>query len=106
MLDNGNMYVADKPKIFFWGYNSNSALSTVKEDLLSLSMISPKMAQTVRTIIADVMHDAIWVQKEYNMQVVINNLHKDVMASYKKGEKVVLFGHSAGSFVTYRYLFH
>lgn len=106
MLNNGNTYVADKPKIFFWGYNSNSALSTVKEDLLSLSMISPKMAQTVRTMITNVMHDAIWVQKEYNMQVVINNLHKDVMASYKKGEKVVLFGHSAGSFVTFRYLFH
>lgn len=106
MLNNGNSYIANKPKIFFWGYNSNSALSSVKEDLLSLNMISPKMAQTVRTIIADVMHDAIWVQKEYNMQVIINNLHRDVMNSYKKGEKVVLFGHSAGSFVTFRYLFH
>jgi hypothetical protein len=100
------MYISDKPKIFFWGYNSNEALSNVKDDLLSLNMISPKVAQTVRTIIANVMHDAIWVQKEYNMQIIINNLHKDVMASYKKGEKVVLFGHSAGSFVTFRYLFH
>jgi uncharacterized protein YlbG (UPF0298 family) len=106
LLDNGNLYISEKPKIFFWGYDSNQALSRVKEDLLTLKVLSPKMAQTVRTIIADVMHDAIWVQKEYNMQVIVNDLHKSVMASYNRGEKVILAGHSAGSFVTFRYLFH
>lgn len=106
MLDTGNMQISDTPKIFFWGYNSNEALIDFNSDIFSLNMISPKMAQTVRTIIAEVLHDAIWVQKEYNMQIIVNNLHKYVMNAYKNGEKVVLFGHSAGSFVTYRYLFH
>lgn len=106
MLNNGNMYIMVNPKIFFWGYNSSEALNDFNNDIFSLNMISPTVAQTVRTIIAKVMHDAIWVQKEYNMQVIVNNLHKDVMNAYKNGEKVVLFGHSAGSFVTYRYLFH
>lgn len=106
MLNNGNMYIMDSPKIFFWGFNSNEALSDFNNDIFSLNMISPAVAQTVRTIIAKVLHDAIWVQKEYNMQIIVNNLHKDVIKAYSNGEKVVLFGHSAGSFVTYRYLFH
>lgn len=106
MLNKGNMYIKSYPKIFFWGYNSEDSLRTVTEDINSLDMISPKGAQNVRKIIAAVLHDAIWVQKEYNMQLIVNNLHKDVMHAYSKGEKVVLLGHSAGSFVTYRYLFH
>lgn len=105
-LDKNNLYILEKPKLFFWGFDSNSALNRVKDDLISLKMLSPKMAQTVRTILADVMHDAIWVQKEYNMQVTVDNLHKDVMSAYARGEKVVLAGHSAGSFVTFRYLIH
>jgi len=106
MLDNGQDYILDNPRIFFWGYSSNSALNNVNEDLVTLDMISTKMAQSVRKMIAHVMHDAIWVQKERNMQIVVNNLHKEVMAANQRGEKVILFGHSAGSFVTYRYMFH
>lgn len=106
MLNDGEQNILNKPKIFFWGYDSISSLNNIKDNLITLDMISPKIAQSVRKMIAGVMHDAIWVQKEHNMQVVINNLHKDVMYSHERGEKVVLFGHSAGSFITYRYLFH
>lgn len=106
MLSDGNFYIKDNPNTFFWGYNSNAALNNIKDDILTLDMISPKFAQSVRKALTAMMHDAIWVQKEYNMQVIINNLHKDVMSANDKGEKVVLFGYSAGSFVSYRYLFH
>lgn len=106
LLGNGQRYIDPKGKVFFWGYNSKNSFLKVKDELLALKLISPKFAQSVRTMIMQVIHDAVWVQKEYNMQVIVNNLHKDIMTCYNNGEKVVLFGHSAGSFVTYRYLFH
>lgn len=106
ILSDGIFYIKDNPKIFFWGYNSNMALNNVEDDILTLDMISPKFAQSVRKALTAMMHDAIWIQKEYNMQVIINNLHKNVINANDKGEKVVLFGYSAGSFVSDRYLFH
>lgn len=106
LIKNGVFYIENDPKIFYWGRNSKECLTMVQDDLNLLKVISPKMAQAVRKIIAQFVHDAIWVQKENNMQTIVNCLHQDVMDSYQKGEKVVLFGHSAGSFVTFRYLFH
>lgn len=105
-LKNDTYSIANDPKVFFWGYDSGSSYVSMKTSLVSLDFVSPKIAQAVRTLIASVIHDAVWVQKEKNMQKIVNDLHKDVMFSYNRGEKVVLLGHSAGSFVTYRYLFH
>lgn len=106
MLQNGNLYIEDMPVTFFWGYESQEDLSHMDDCLICMKMISPRLAQTTRSILSHCMHDAIWVQKSYNMQHVINNLHKYVMRAYKKGEKVILSGHSAGSFITYEYFIH
>ena len=106
LLKNGEYTISEKPYVFFWGYQSQEDLNNVNNCLLSMKMISPKLAQSVRELLFHCMHDAIWVQKSYHMHCVVNNLHRYVIKAYKNGEKVVLSGHSAGSFITYEYLIH
>ena len=106
MLNNGNYVISDKPEIYFWGFESKNDLETMDESLSWISMFSPRLAQTTRSFISHCMHDAIWVQKTYNMQRVIDELNLYVKASYDKGAKVILSGYSAGSFISYEYLIH
>ena len=105
-LKDGKYTIEEVPGVFFWGDKSISDLENVDERLITLSMISPKMAQVFRTFFAHCMHDAIWVQKDHNMQPIVKDLHKEIMTAYNRGEKVVLLGYSAGSFITYEYLFY
>lgn len=106
MLNNGQYKIDAVPGVFFWGDKSISDLENVNEKLISLDMFSPKIAQMFRKFFAHCIHDAIWVQKEHNMQPIVNDLHKEVLNAYEKGEKTVLFGYSAGSFITYEYLIY
>jgi len=106
MLKNNTYEIGDVPGVFFWGDKSIGDLENVDERLITLDMISPKMAQVFRTFFAHCMHDAIWVQKDHNMQPIVKDLHKEIMTAYNRGEKVVLLGYSAGSFITYEYLFY
>ncbi len=106
LLKNGEYCIDATPYVFFWGYQSQEDLNNVNDCLLSMKMISPKLAQSVRSLLFHCMHDAIWVQKTYHMQNVVNNLHRQIMKAYKNGEKVILSGHSAGSFITYEYAIH
>lgn len=103
-LKNGEYYVEKEPCIFFWGDRSKADLSLVDNNLAILKGISPWAAYQVRSMLAHYLHDAIWVQKYHNMKPVVENLHEMVKAEINKGNKVVLFGYSAGSFVTYQYL--
>jgi len=106
MLGDGKYKIEENPGVFFWGDKSISDLENVDERLITLSMISPKMAQVFRSFFAHCIHDAIWVQKDHNMQPIVKDLHKEIMTAYNRGEKVVLLGYSAGSFITYEYLFY
>ncbi len=106
LLNNGKYSINDKEEILFWGFNSKQELDVIKNNLAEAKKSSPLFAQTVRNILAHSMHDAIWIQREYNMQKIINQLQRDVLAAHNRGEKVVLLGHSAGSFVTYEYMLH
>ena len=40
------------------------------------------------------------------MQVIVRDLHKEIMKAYHENRKVILFGYSAGSFITYEYFFY
>lgn len=106
LLKNGKYIINDEPKTFFWGDKTLEDLTTVTEELSISSIFSPFLAQMVRSFFAHCMHDAIWVQKEHNMQTIVRELHNDIRKIHKKGEKVILFGYSAGSFVSYGYLFY
>ena len=105
-LKDSQYTVSYTPQIFFWGDKSSIEIRTLKEDLLYTKSQSPKMAQVVRTLFTYFMHDAIWVQKDHNMHGIVEDLHQEVMKNYKENRPVVLFGYSAGTFITYEYLFN
>lgn len=103
-LKNGQYTIEEKPVIFFWGDDSREDLDFVDSNLALVKGVSPWVAYKVRWLVAHYLHDAIWVQKYHNMQTVLASLHKTVQQQAAEGHKVVLYGYSAGSFVTYEYL--
>ena len=102
-LQNGRYKINPEPITFYWGDRSLKVVETLDKDLKSASKYSPKIAHQARSIFAHCLHDAVWVQKPQNMVSVLDDLHKVVNAEIAKGNKVVLLGYSAGSFVTYQY---
>ena len=102
-LQNGRYSINPEPITFYWGDRSLKVVETLDKDLKSASKYSPKIAHQARSIFAHCLHDAVWVQKPQNMAGVLDDLHKVVNTEVAKGNKVVLLGYSAGSFVTYQY---
>ena len=102
-LKNGKYHINPESMTFYWGDKSLKVVETLDRDLKSASKYSPKIAHQARSIFAHCLHDAVWVQKQQNMKSVLNDLHKLITAETEKGNKVVLLGYSAGSFVTYQY---
>ncbi len=94
------------PIIFFWGDKSQRDLDFVKEQLDITKALSPTIAYKVRSMLAAYLHDAIWVQKQHNMLPILDELNNKVIEEHEKGNEVVLYGYSAGTFVTYEYLFN
>ena len=50
------------------------------------------------------LNDEILVQKTHNLNLIIEKLNYTVKEEAAKGNEVVLYGYSAGTFVTYNYL--
>ena len=106
LFENGKYTISLEPEAFFWGDMSKNNIETLNSDLKITQLFSPKLAQTVRSLIAHCLHDAIWVSHYRNMHPVIQDLHQQVLENYKNNKPVVLFGYSAGAFVTYEYMFN
>lgn len=104
-LKNGKYYIEKEPRIFFWGDMSQKDLDFLNNNLAISKTNSPWIAYKVRWLMGHYLHDAIWVQKYHNMKPILDNLHKMVKNEIASGHKVVLYGYSAGSFVSYQYLF-
>ena len=105
-LQDGKYSINPDARIFFWGDKSKNDLTFVEEQLDFSRAFSPTIAYEVRSMIASFLHDAIWVQKSHHMLPVIDELHETVLKEHKEGNQVVLFGYSAGSFITYEYMFN
>lgn len=102
----GGLNIKEEPIIFFWGYNSRDDLNFVKSQLEISKMVSSSGAYLVRNLITEFLHDAIWVQKPHNMQPILNELNEEVKKQAQNNNEVILYGYSAGTFVTYEYLFN
>ena len=57
-------------------------------------------------MLAHTLHDAIWIQKYNNMKPVVDKLHQLTSFAVQNGDKYVLLGHSAGSFITVEYMLY
>lgn len=95
--------VSSTPEYVYWGEMSKAEINFLLEEINFLNLRSPKPAQFTRRCITFFLHDAMWVAKMPHMIPVMNMLHKEVLEEHQKGNKVVLLGYSAGSFVTYQY---
>ena len=102
----GGLNIKDEPIIFFWGNKSKADLDFVKKQLNLSKAISSSGAYMARNLIAQYMHDAIWVQKPHNMLPILDELNSVVQKEANDGNDVILYGYSAGTFVTYEYLFN
>lgn len=106
LLKCGKYKINPEPVIFYWGDRSLNEIKNIDNGLNSAKKYTPRIAQKVRSIFAHCLHDAIWVQKYQNMEPIIDDLQKAVKIETDKGNKVVLLGYSAGSFITYQYFLH
>ena len=102
----GGLNIKDEPIIFFWGNKSKADLDFVKKQLNLSKAISSSGAYIARNLISQYMHDAIWVQKPHNMLPILDELNTIVKKEADAGNDVILYGYSAGTFVTYEYLFN
>lgn len=100
------LVIEEAPQIFFWGYNSKTDLDFVKERLNISKAYSSTLAYEVRSLLTQFLHDAIWVQKTHNMLPIIDDLNDRVKEQADNGQNVILYGYSAGTFVTYQYLLY
>ena len=106
MLSKDSLNIIKEPTIFFWGDESKNDLEFVNNQLNLSKILSPTVAYHVQSLITQYLHDAIWVQKPHHMAPIVKSLNETVKEKYNKGETVVLYGYSAGTFVTYEYLFN
>ncbi len=102
----GGLNIKEEPVIFFWGYNSKDDLNFVKGQLEISKMVSSSGAYFVRNLITQFLHDAIWVQKPHNMLPILDELNESVKKEADTGNYIILYGYSAGTFVTYEYMFN
>ena len=103
--ENTQLNIKEEPVIFFWGYQSRQDLDFLKNKLELSKAVSSSGAYIARSLITQCMHDAIWVQKPQHMIPILKQLNETVKKEAAEGNSVVLYGYSAGTFITYEYLF-
>ena len=103
--DSTQLNIKEEPVIFFWGYQSKRDLDFLKNQLELSKAVSSSGAYIARSLITQCMHDAIWVQKTQHMIPILEKLNETVKKEAAEGNSVVLYGYSAGTFITYEYLF-
>lgn len=99
-----NAYINETPQMLYWSDRLKVNKNYIEDSLIKAKKTSNLIHQYVRILISEQVHDAVWLQKHKNMIPIIKELHNKVMANYKKGEKTILVGFSAGSFITIDYM--
>lgn len=98
----GEYFIEEKPITFYWGDKNYQQIINGNRGFSK--GFTTWLAGKIRLTFSDIMHDVIWVQKHYNMNVILNDLQKIVKTEAKKGNKIVIFSYSSGNFITYEYL--
>ena len=99
-----NASIKENPDMLYWADKTQKDKAIMEVGLKIADPISPAIAQGARSMVSHLLHDAIWLQRYTNMGPILNDLNNKVIANYKKGEKTVIVGYSAGTFITYQYL--
>lgn len=99
-----NAYIKPEQEMLYWADKTQKDKSLVEVGLKISKMVSSCVAQFTRNTLAHLLHDAIWLQKYVNMQPILDELNEKIIENAKKGEKNILVGYSAGTFITYQYM--
>lgn len=91
------------PLHVYWGQMSKEAMERLERKMVFGDFKKPIVAQIVRRSLTSYIHDALWISKFPHLIPVLDMTHQKIMEESEKGNKVVLFGYSAGSFITYQY---
>lgn len=105
-LQDGQYKLSQIPLAFYWGDQSKHDLNVLSDWLDVTKFFSPKLAQSVRSMLAHILHDAIWIQKYNNMKPIVDKLHKITNIISQRNDKYVILGHSAGSFIAFEYILY
>ena len=103
LAQEGKYTISNEPNYLFWGDLTKYEIERLSKDINILKRTSPRLAQFTRRFISMCFHDAIWISKFPNMMPVLDMLQEQILEADKNGDKVVLMGYSAGTFVTYQY---
>ena len=103
LAQEGKYTISNEPNYLFWGDLTKYEIERLNKDINILKRTSPRLAQFTRRFISMCFHDAIWISKVPNMMPVLDMLQEQILEADKNGDKVVLMGYSAGTFVTYQY---
>jgi len=99
-----NSYIKDQPDMLYWADKLRDNKSLIDYGLKKSGEKSNKIDQMIRGLIAQTVHDAVWLQKKQNMAYILDELNSKVNKNYKNGEKTMFVGYSAGTFITMKYL--
>ena len=105
-FNNEDFSIEEEPALFYWGDKSKEDLEFVKEAVLTSKNLSSLFAFKFRDVLTKFLHDAIWVQKTHNMKPILDELNEIVKKDAAEGRKTILYGYSAGTFITFKYLFN
>jgi len=97
-------YIKEQPDILYWAHMLRENKSLIDYGLEKSKKNSNAILQFIRDLIGQNVHDAVWLQKNKNMTPILDKLNDKVLANYKKGEKTMLVGYSAGTFITLHYV--
>lgn len=103
LAQEGKYTISNEPNYLFWGDLTKYEIERLNKDINILKRTSPRLAQFTRRFISMCFHDAIWISKFPNTMPVLDMLQEQILEADKNGDKVVLMGYSAGTFVTYQY---
>lgn len=104
LLKDGKYFIEENPITFYWGDKChNSSCFSKTHTHLPKGLITWLTCQ-IRSTADNVLHDVIWVKQYCNMYCVLDDLHQTVKSEAQKGNKVLLYGYSSGSFIAYDYL--
>lgn len=105
LLKCGQYFIEKEPVTFYWGDNDHDDFASVNKHTKAPKGLLAWIACQIRLTVISVLHDVVWIQKHDNMACVLDDLHETIKAEAQKCNKILLFGYSSGSFVTYEYLF-
>ena len=64
-------YIKDKPAMLYWGDKLLNNKSLIDSGLKKSEKMSSKVSQITRGLIGQVVHDAVWLQKNKNMTPIL-----------------------------------